>query len=237
LQEKKTVLSNHCFDFIANNSSRAGIIHNNPVHKDMLYAAEAIKLQFILNVVIDRDKKITASYSGDFSKAHEKGCQHIIENFAFQSAEADLVITTNGGYPLDQNIYQSVKGLSSAEVCVKNGGVIIIAASCCDGHGGEEFYKIVSNNKTPIDIWNNLSRITSDCTMKDQWQAQILARVLMKAKVIFITELQNKTYIENMHMIYARDFQEALTISESILGNKREIVLIPDGTSVIINKA
>ncbi len=138
----KTIMYNHCSDFIDSDNSRTGKLNNNPIHEDMVYAAKVAKLAFILNVVIDKDKKIIASFAGDVEKAHTKGCRFVTALSKVNSIKSDIVVTTNGGYPLDQNIYQSVKGMTAAEATCKDGGVIIMIAACNDGHGGQSFMKM-----------------------------------------------------------------------------------------------
>ncbi|MBS3939038.1 MAG: nickel-dependent lactate racemase, partial [Peptococcaceae bacterium] len=100
-----TVLANHCAQFIASDYARAGVLENNPIHIDMLYAAKKANLAFILNVVIDADKKIVKAFAGDAEKAHLDGCAMVAEMSSVAAVPADIVITSNGGDPLDQNIY------------------------------------------------------------------------------------------------------------------------------------
>ena len=88
-------------------------------------------------------------WAGHFKEAHLAGCSWLSGFVRVNRAEGDIVITSNGGYPLDQNIYQAVKGMTAAESCCREGGVIIMAASCCDGHGGEDFYRSVKEAESP----------------------------------------------------------------------------------------
>ena len=106
------LMANHCAEFINSPYARTGIIENNPIHKDMVYAGRTAKLAFILNVVIDAEKHIINAFAGDMEEAHETGCAFVSELASVKAVPADIVITTNGGYPLDQNVYQAVKGLS-----------------------------------------------------------------------------------------------------------------------------
>lgn len=231
---EKTVLANHCSKFIASSDARAGKLTDNPIHKDMLFAAEAAKLAFILNVVIDSQKKIINAFAGHFRNAHEKGCEFVQKLAEVEAAEADIVITSNGGYPLDQNIYQAVKGMTAAEACVRKNGVIIIAAACNDGHGGEEFYRWFSKASTPEEVVKRISSIPQDETVADQWEAQILARILTKAKVIMVSDECSSSLIRDMHMTYAADLEQALQIAERQVGKNAEITVIPDGVGVIV---
>lgn len=231
---ESTIFQNHCAEFIAHKSSRTGIINNNPVHEDMLIAAEKAKLKFILNVILDKNKNIIHAFAGDYKAAHELGCKVILDKFMCPVSKADIVITSNEGYPLDQNIYQAVKGMTAAESCVNPGGVIIIASFGCDGHGGEDFFNWLSNNSSPQAIWDKIISIKRNETGRDQWQAQILARVLVKSKVIFVTNPNNRYLVENMHMTYANNLQQAFHIAESLMGEKSSVSIIPYGVSTII---
>ena len=147
---------------------------------------------------------------------------------------ADIVISTNGGYPLDQNIYQAVKGMTAAEATVKEGGVIIMLAASNDGTGGDHFYHQLSDekdiNKTMATF---LKRKRSD-TLPDQWQSQILIRILIKAKVIYISNMPDEI-VEKMHMLPAHSLDEALEKAKEIVNKENpEIVAIPDGVAVMV---
>ena len=135
----KTIMYNHCSEFIDSDNARTGILTDNPIHRDMVYAAKTAKLAFIVNVVIDQDKKVIASFAGDVEEAHKVGCDFVTELSKVDATPADIAVSTNGGYPLDQNIYQAVKGMTAAEATCKEGGVIIMIAACNDGHGGQSF--------------------------------------------------------------------------------------------------
>ena len=103
----KTIMANHCGEFINSHNARTGNLLDNPVHRDMVYAARTAGLKFILNVVLNEDKEIIGSFAGDMERAHEKGCAFVADLAHVQKVQADITISTNGGYPLDQNIYQA----------------------------------------------------------------------------------------------------------------------------------
>lgn len=230
----RTVLENHCADFIASPFARVGVLENNPIHKDMLYAARTAKLAFIMNVVIDADKRIIEAFAGHYDDAHVQGCDFVRSLAGVAKAEADIVITTNGGYPLDQNIYQSVKGMTAAEATVKDGGVIIMAAECVDGHGGEVFFDTFKNASGPQEIMEGILPRSREETIPDQWESQILARILLHHEVIMVTDAP-RDMVQAMHMHWASTLQEALRIAEALVNKKDcEIAIIPDGVSVIV---
>ncbi len=232
----QTVLANHCSKFIASDHARTGILKNNPIHRDMLYAAEAASLAFILNVVIDSEKRVINAFAGHREEAHEAGCEFVMKLASVEAKPADIVITSNGGYPLDQNIYQAVKGMTAAEASAREGAVIIIAAACNDGHGGEDFYKTFLENKTPQDVMDKIMEIPMEETIPDQWESQILARILIKHQVIMVTDQCDPKMITDMHMLHAFNLEEALEKAFELKGRKASLTVIPDGVSVIVKK-
>ena len=233
---EKTVLANHCSKFIASDYSRTGILDENPIHKDMAFAAEQAKLAFILNVVIDAEKKIINAFAGDRVKAHDEGCDFVRSLSTIDGVNADIAVTSNGGYPLDQNVYQSVKSMTAAEAACSDDGVIIEVSRCNDGHGGESFYKTFKEAEDPKDIEDRVLQIPMEETIPDQWEIQILARILVRHKVIFVTDPENRQLIEDMHMTYAPSLEEALEIAREIKGKDAKIAFVPDGVSVIVYK-
>lgn len=239
IASKITVLANHCAEFIDSPYARTGILEGNPIHRDMLYAAKAANLAFICNVVIDADKKVIAAFAGDREQAHYAGVDFEMKLAGVKPAPADIVITTNGGYPLDQNIYQSVKGMTAAEATCKEGGVIIDVSACTDGHGGEDFYNTLKNAANIQDAMDEILARGRNETIFDQWESQILLRMLLKFDIIMVTKAP-KDMVENMHMKYAETIEEALMMAKNMLAAKGvdepKIAVIPDGVSVIVKE-
>lgn len=237
IASKVTVLANHCSEFINSPHARTGILQGNPIHEDMLYAAKAAKLAFICNVVIDADKKVIAAFAGDREKAHYAGADFEMKLAGVKPVPADIVITTNGGYPLDQNIYQSVKGMTAAEATCKEGGVIIDVSSCSDGHGGEDFYNNLKKAESIQKAMDEILARGRNETVFDQWEAQILMRMLLKFTIIMVTEAPQQM-VEDMHMKYAASVDDALAMAKEVLAKKGitdpKITVIPDGVSVIV---
>lgn len=231
---RETVLANHCAEFIDSPFARTGILENNPIHKDMLFAAEKAKLAFIVNVVINGEKEIVRAFAGNREKAHEAGCRFLSSCCGISVPQADIVITSNGGYPLDQNVYQSVKGMTAGEAVCREKGVIIICAGCSDGHGGEEFFKILSSMSSPEALLKKISQVPRNKTLPDQWQYQILARILQKFTVILVSDECDHRMINAMGIKSAATPDEALKTAFEILGDDASVAVIPDGVSVII---
>jgi nickel-dependent lactate racemase len=200
----------------------------------MVYAAEVANLAFIFNVVIDSEKRIINAFAGDRVVAHERGCEFVTTLASVKAQPADIAITSNGGYPLDQNIYQSVKGMTAAEATVKEDGVIIIAAACNDGHGGKAFYDTFLENSTAQAIMDRIMEIPMESTIPDQWESQILARILINHKVILVTDQCSPKMVTDMHMLHAYTLEEALKMAYGIKGADATVTVVPDGVSVIV---
>ena len=234
--DKTTVLGNHCGEFIASEYARTGILEGNPLHRDMAAAAEMAKLAFIVNVIIDEDKKTVAAYAGDFREAHAAGVAFLRKFCEVKAVPGDIVITSNGGAPLDQNIYQCVKGLTAAEASAKEGAVLIMCAGLADGHGGEGFYTSLRDCESPAAHFAQCVATPQNQTIPDQWESQILARILMKHKVIFVSPACRKELLEEMKLHWAPDQDTALAMAKEEKGEDAEITIIPNGVSVVVKK-
>ena len=233
---RETVLANHCSEFIQSPFARTGNLEKNPIHEDMIFAAKKVNLAFILNVVINGEKKIVRAFAGDVEKAHLAGCDFLRSCCQIKVPEADIVITSNGGYPLDQNIYQSVKGLTAGEAVAKENGVIIICTACNDGHGGEDFYKTLSQINSPKELLAKIANVPRNKTLPDQWQYQIFARILDKFDVIFVSNDCPAEIFNNMHLTAVKTLEEAIELAYNKMGSSAKIAVIPDGVSVIAQK-
>ena len=233
---RETVFANHCAEFIASPFARTGILENNPIHRDMLFAAQTARLAFIVNVIIDGQKRIVHAVAGDFRKAHESGCEWLKGYCRITVPESDIVITSNGGYPLDQNLYQAVKGMTAGEAACREGGCVILAASCCDGCGGDSFYKNLSECASPAELTRRILAVPRNRTEADQWQFQILARIMEHHTVIVVTTHFSHDMIRAMHLTPASTLDEALASTRGIVGAQARIAVIPDGVSVICSR-
>lgn len=230
----KTIMANHCGEFISDKNSRTGNISHNLVHEDMVYAARTAKLAFIVNVVLNGDHKIIGSFAGDFEKAHLEGCNFVNRLARVNKVNCDIAISTNGGYPLDQNIYQAVKGMTAAEATLNKDGIIIMVAGCRDGHGGQAFYDNVANVKEPKDFLELAKKTPRLETLPEQWTSQILARILVNHKVIMVSDLVDPSLVTGLHMEIAKNIDEALNRAFELKGKDAKVAVIPDGLSVIV---
>lgn len=231
-----TVMGNHCGEFIASPYARTGILENNPLHIDMVAAAEMANLAFICNVVIDEDKKTVAAFAGNFKTAHQKGADFLAGYCAVKPVPADIVITTNGGYPLDQNAYQCPKGMSAAEATVKDGGVIIMLATCEDGHGGQSYYESIRDAESAEAFFKQCLHTPQQETLPDQWCAQIWCRIVRKYTVLFVANPEQKQLIEDLKVQYFETLDEAYAKARELKGEAASLTCIPNGVSVVVRE-
>jgi nickel-dependent lactate racemase len=233
IASRETVMANHCAEFIASPHARTGILTDNPIHRDMLFAARRAKLAFIVNTVIDAEKRIVRAFAGDPEQAHAAGVEFCRKQAHIEVPSCDIVITTNGGYPLDMNVYQSVKGMTAAEAVCRKGGVIIMVAGCCDGHGGAGFFEALSRAGSPEEILSAVLRRPRNATVPDQWQYQILARILKDFKVVMYAPECPQEMLRSMKLDTAATPGEALEKAFARCGKNAKVAVIPEGVSVI----
>lgn len=232
--DRVTVLGNHCSRFIDSPNARTGVLEGNPIHRDMVAAAHLAKLAYIVNVVVDENKQTVAAFAGDFEAAHLMGAAFLKEYCGVKAVPADISITTNGGAPLDQNIYQCVKSMTAAEATTRPGGAIIVCAQCADGTGGESFYRTLRDCESAESLYAQIMLTPQEKTIPDQWESQILARVLKNHPVIMVTEPSLKSVVQEMKMQYAATLEDALQLAQSLVGNSPDITVIPNGIAVIV---
>ncbi len=229
----EAIFKNHGFKMIDDPRSRAGLLNGNPVHMDMIEFMKMTKLDFIVNITIDKRKMITGIFAGEPIKAHLAGVKFLDQIVKLHVEKpADIVITTNGGYPLDRDLYQAVKGIDTAAYIVKPGGVIVIASECRDGLGGhKEFLEIFQGASNPDEV---LEFVRRNEPINDQWEAQILARDLKKAKVILVSDYISESMARDFMLEHAKTIGEALEIAFNIIGKKdSRIMVIPEGPYII----
>ena len=232
---ERTVNENHSYKAVSHPRSNSGMLKDNPIHADMLCAAKAVNVQFIFNVALAGEKKIVAAWAGDLEKAHEAGVAFIRQWSQCPVVTGDIVVTSNGGYPLDQNLYQSPKAMATAEACAGEDGVIIMCCSCCDGMGGVHFGQLIQRG-TPDEIDRYLSSIPPEKTIPEQWCTQVCVRVLRKHPVILVTTFLSHDEVRKANMIPASTPDEALEIAYRLKGKHARVVVIPDGVSVLTVK-
>lgn len=229
----KTVVANHSYKFIKDKNAKGGELNKNPINKDLEEAARMVNTAFTLNVVLDKEKYIEAAFAGDIINSHRVGCDYVMCQSKAEAVLADIVITGNSGYPLDQNIYQTPKAVNTAYACCKESSIIIMCAQCEDGIGGDEFEKIMKMG-TPKVIDEFLSKIEPEDTIPEQWCAQIYSRLMMKHKIILVTDILSKETVEELNLIHANTIEQALKMAYVEKGEDASVVVIPDGVRLII---
>ena len=232
---QETVNENHSYKAISSPYANTGVLEHNPVHEDMVCAARAVNVQFIFNVALNGEKKVIAAWAGDLEQAHAAGVAFIRKWSQCPGITGDIVVTSNGGYPLDQNLYQSPKAVATAEACAGEDGVIIMCCSCADGMGGTHFAKLIKMG-TVDEIDGYLSKIPPKETIPEQWCPQIYARILKKHPVILVTTYLDHEEVRKANMIPASSPDEALEIAYQMKGRDAKVVVIPDGVSVLAVK-
>ena len=229
---KDTILANHSADNIKSPNARFGVLKNNPVYTD---ADEVLKMKkirpdFMINVCINQEHQISKLFSGshriynELVQYQEKICFHPISELY------DVVITGNGGYPLDQNLYQAVKSMTIGEMAVKEGGTIISVNECRDGIGLPSFEKQINLELTPDEIHKSI--IEGKLNAADQLQTQILIRILSKADIYVISSLEPEK-LGNIGFKFARNIEDAISECLEKYGPKMRILVLPDGPKIL----
>jgi nickel-dependent lactate racemase len=228
-----TILKNHCPQNIDHPKASWGITQGNPVWEEIQEAVEMCGPSFLVNVSMNRDKKITGVFAGDTRQAHERGCAFVRENAMLPvRAPYDIVITSNSGYPLDLNLYQSVKGMSAGVQIVKDKGAIIIAADCWDGipdHG--EFKRLLFEADSPSSLLKHIR--TQSVLLQDTWQAQILARICEKSDVYLFSSSLSDDEITKSMLNPCRDIRGTVESLIASYGTDASFCVLPEGPLTI----
>jgi len=229
----ESVLTNHGLKMIAHPKATWGITEGNPIWEEMREVALLTKPTFLLNVTLNMWREITGVFAGDILTAHAAGCAFVKENaMVGVDAPHDIVITTNSGYPLDQNLYQSVKGMSAASQIVRDGGSIIIATACEDGlpdHG--RYAALLAEAGSPQGVLDMLARPGFEA--QDQWQVQIQALIQLRADVYVYSDGLTDQQIEKALFLPCRNIEATLAQLQAKYGPDARICVIPEGPQTI----
>ncbi|MGE5599571.1 MAG: hypothetical protein ACM3XS_09350 [Bacteroidota bacterium] len=199
----------------------------------MEQAADLAGLAFILNVVLSRGGRIAAAFAGAWREAHARGVHYALAHTRVPAVRSAITVTSNGGYPLDQNLYQAVKGMTAAEATTLPGGRIIMAAGCADGLGGEGFARLLTEMEEPAAFCARAAAIPADETPPDLWEAQILARVLSRCRVTLVTEQTFGGIGLPPGLDLSPSLAPAVTRALAEAGPEAKVTVIPDGVGVI----
>jgi nickel-dependent lactate racemase len=228
-----TVMRNHSARNIDHPQARWGVTRGNPIWEEAHEAAGMVSPTFLLNVTLNRDKEITCVFAGDFTEAHAQGCEFVREQAMVPvDAPFDIVIGTNSGYPLDLNLYQSVKGMSAAAQVVKPGGTIIIAAECWDGipnHG--EYCRLLQGAES---LESLLAAIrTPGFACRDMWQAQVQALVCGQADVYLHTRHLTPEQITRALLKPCASIEQTVAQLLEKYGDDATICILPEGPQTV----
>ena len=228
-----TTMRLHSASLIGHPKSTWGVTEGNPIHDAIRQIAVQTGVDFSVDVTINRDRGITSVYAGDLLTAHKAACD-VARRTAMRPVKEpfDVVITSNSGYPLDLNLYQTVKGMSAAAQIVRDGGTVICAAECSDGipdHG--EYKQILASRNSPAEL---LEMINSDgYNHHDQWEVQIQAQIQLRATVRLKSTYLDAEQVRAAHMEPVEDLQATVWDSIEEHGPEATVCVLPQGPQTI----
>jgi lactate racemase len=229
----ESVFTNHAVEMISHPKASWGILAGNPIWEEMREVALRTNPTFLLNVALNARREITGVFAGDMLTAHAKGCAFVKMNaMCAVDRPYDIVITTNSGYPLDQNLYQSVKGMSAANQIVKQGGSIIIATACEDGlpaHG--QYAALLAEAGSPQAVIEMISQ--PGFSTHDQWQVQTQALIQGRADVYVYSDGLTDRQIQQALFIPCRKLEHTVSELQAKYGSQARICVIPEGPLTI----
>lgn len=222
----------HGPQFLEHPKADCGILEGNPVHEENTRIAQMAGCDFIVNVCIDEQRRITWLGAGDMIEAWEQGVRFVEDIVRVPVPEpVDIVVTSSAGYPLDTTWYQAVKGLTGALPIVKQGGTIVMAASLSEGIGSPEFQQLIAENP---DLKLFKQRILGkDYFVMDQWQLEELAKVLERCKVKVVSDGLPPETLRKCHAEPAESIETAVEECRRQYGPNAKIAVIPKGPYVL----
>ena len=209
-----------------------GLLKGNPTQERIRHDGTLLPIDFCINVTLNRDRQITQFFCGNVLIAHDRGCAFSRETAMVPCDRPfEVVVTTNSGYPLDQNLYQAVKGMSAAAQVVAPSGYIATAARCNDGfpaHGN--FRTLLMQHESPQAILDTI--LAPGFLLYDQWEAQMLANIQMKARVGLFSELPDDD-VRRAHLEPIRDIAAVVDREIAAKGPDVRIAVLPEGPMTI----
>ena len=227
----ESVLTNHGYRMISDPKATWGVCEGNPIWEEMREMALKVSPVFLLNVSLNVDQQITGVFAGDLLAAHQAGREFVRQNaMVAVNMPYDVVVTTNSGYPLDQNLYQTVKGMSAASQVVRQGGAIVMAAGCADGLPDHGLYaSLLAEAGSPDAILEMLAR--PGFSAQDQWQVQIQAAIQKKADVYVYSDGLSDDQIRRALFIPCHDIPAL--VNDLVKKHGPRVCIIPDGPLAI----
>jgi len=229
----ETILANHSAENVASPYARFGIQENNPIPEHSSRYAKIVGVDFTINVCINKNHEITQIAAGDVDLVHNRLINYQNKYIFTEIQEPfDIVVCGNGGYPLDLNLYQAVKSMAIGEMVVKRGGTIISVNECREGVGvgQEEFKELIFSEKNPEEIYNKI--LKKEIVVPDQWQIQVLTRILMKAEIYLVSNMKEEE-IGNIGLKYADTVENAIKISLIKHGKDANVLILPNGPQIL----
>ncbi|HSV97774.1 MAG TPA: nickel-dependent lactate racemase [Spirochaetota bacterium] len=230
---ESNILYNHRASNIDHPRATWGVTDGNPVWEEMAEAARIARMDFLVNVALDGAGNITAVFAGSPEAAHRAGCAHVRAHaMAVVDAPFDIVITSNSGYPLDQNLYQAVKGMSAAAGVTAYGGSIILAAACEEGlPEGSCYDRLLSRFRDPESFLTALE--DGGVYEAEQWQVQVQAKILFKNEVFLYSDGLADSEIERAMLRPCADIPSKLAELLKRYGERARVAALPDGPQCI----
>lgn len=228
-----TIQGNHSAEFIDSLHCRFGIYKENPMHRNGVEIARKVGVDFCVNVCIDEEHMVTKVAAGDFEQVHEFLVNFQLEKIFKEIMEPfDIVVCGNGGYPLDLNLYQAVKSMAIGEMGVKEGGTIISVNECSEGIGigQDKFKELLFSGLEPRLLYQKI--VNKEIVVPDQWEIQILARILMKAEVYVVSRLK-EIELGNIGLKYTPTVEEAIKKALEKHGKDASILILPNGPQIL----
>lgn len=229
----ENIMESHSYAMLSDPGATWGITDGNPVWEQITEAAELTCPSFVVNIALNRDRQITGVFSGELRTAHAAGVQHV-KRSAMRTLPSpfDIVVTTNSGYPLDRNVYQTVKGMTAARGIVKKGGAIVIASECRDGiPTGSSYQKLLSAAGDPASAMRLLA--DDGFAMPDQWQVQMQAQVQLHARVFLYSTGLRPEEIHNAMLIPCLRIEDTIDELMRQYGPGASICILPEGPETI----
>ncbi|WP_254509850.1 nickel-dependent lactate racemase [Anatilimnocola floriformis] len=232
----ETVKVWHSPAFLEHPRAESGSLLGNPVHEENTWIALQAGCDFIVNVVIDAQRRPLKFVAGDMLAAFEEGvafCSQVVRDYLAEPV--DIVVTSGAGYPLDTTFYQAVKGMNAALSIIKPGGTIILCASMSEGIGSPPFQRLFRENDT---LEGFMHRITHEgYFVMDQWQLEELAKVRRKARVKVITDGLSAEVLHGLFVESAPSIEQAVADSLAEYGPAAKVAVIPKGPYVLAQLA
>jgi len=209
-----------------------GIVDGNPFHEDLLEIVRRVGVDFMVDVSIDRSRRLTGVFAGDIEAAHRAGMDAVERAVRVDlDAAADVVVTSAGGYPLDATFYQSIKGLTGALNIVRRGGTIILAAAISEGLGSPDFQELL---RLARDNDSFMARITAPEFFRvDQWMVQHLCQVLRKARIVLVSDGLPGDALRDLPVERAASVEVVLAAARARHGRAVRVAVVPQGPYVL----